>query len=106
MVASDGTQRIWFKDFTYYAICFVIWGTVFSFLQLVTSEQLAGTNFWAVKVQQAMLGAGFGVICAIAFTLLQNGINRARMKLLSWILAIATWVAVNLLVAFSSGRFG
>jgi hypothetical protein len=106
MATSDVVPRIWFKDFTYYAICFVIWGTVFSFLQFVTSEQLAGTNFWAVKVQQAILGGGFGVICAMLFTVIQNGINRARTKLLSWILAIITWLAVSLLVSFSAGRFG
>jgi len=104
--ANNAARRVWFKDFTYYAIAFVIWGAVFSFLQPVASEQQAGTTFWAVKVQQALLGAGFGVVCAIAFTVLQNGINQARRKWLSWVMAIGTWVVVNLALAYATGRFG
>ena len=80
MDASDQVPRAWFKTFGYYVIWFVIWGGIFSFLQPVTTEQMAGTSFWTVKVQQALLGAGFGVICAMVFTLLQNGVKQARRK--------------------------
>jgi hypothetical protein len=106
MDASEAKPRMWFRDFTYYAICFVIWGVVFSLLQFVPTEQMAGTSFWAVKTQQAVLGAGFGIICAIAFTVLQNGFNQARRKWLSWVLAIGTWLVVNLALAYATGRFG
>lgn len=106
MDTSDTAPRVWLKDFAYYVIWFVLWGALFSFLQPVTTEQMAGTSFWAVKVQQAMLGAGFGVICAIAFTILQNALNQARRKWLSWVLAIGTWVTINLALALVMGRFG
>jgi hypothetical protein len=106
MDASDTTHRIWFKDFAYYALWFLIWGALFSFLQPVTTEQMAGTSFWSVKMQQSMLGLGFGAICAIAFTILQNNFNNARRKWLSWILAIGTWVIINLALAYATGRFG
>ena len=54
----------------------------------------------------ALIGAGFGVVCAVVFTLLQNAVNVARRKWLSWLLAIGTWVAMNLLLAYATGRFG
>lgn len=106
MDASNTTSRIWFKDFAYYVVWFVLWGALFSFLQPVTTEQMAGTSFSAVKVQQAMLGAGFGVICATVFTILQNRLNHLRRKWVSWVLAIGTWVAINFALAFAMGRFG
>lgn len=106
MDASDKAPRVWFKNFGYYVIWFVIWGALFSFLQPVTTEQMAGTSFWAVNVQQALLGAGFGVICAMAFTILQNGMNQARRKWLSWVLAIGTWITLNFALALATGRFG
>jgi hypothetical protein len=95
--------RIWFKDFTYYAIAFLIWGALFSFLQPVDGPQ-ATANFWGVKVYQALLGCGFGAVCAVIFTLLQNGLNQRRTKPLSWIFAIATWIAVNFGLAAAIGR--
>jgi hypothetical protein len=98
-------ERVWFRDFGYYATWFVIWGALLSVLQPVTSEQMAGTGFWAVKVQQALLGVGFGVICAAVFAVLQNGLNVTRRKPLSWVLAIASWIGVGLLLAFATGRF-
>src|SRR5438309_10103170 len=106
MDATESPRKPWFKDSGHYVIWFVIWGALFSFLQFVPSEQIAGTTFWAVKVQQALLGAGFGVVCAIVFTILQNGVNAARRKWLSWVLAIGTWVTINLSLAYATGRFG
>jgi len=88
-------KKVWFKDFGYYTIWFVIWGALFSFLQPVFPEQMVGTTFWGAKVVQALIGAGFGVVCALVFTVLQNGINSARRKWLSWVLAIATWSVIN-----------
>ena len=106
METTDVPKREWFRNFGYYVIWFVIWGGLFSFLQPVSSDQLAGTTFWAVKVEQALIGAGFGVACAAVFTLLQNAANVARRKWLSWLLAITTWVSMNLLLAYATGRFG
>ena len=98
-------NKQWFKNFGYYTIWFVVWGALFSFLQPVTSEQTAGTAFSAVTIQRTLLGAGFGVICAIVFSILQNGINGRRRKWLSWLLAIGTWISINLLLAVAMGRF-
>jgi nitrate reductase gamma subunit len=106
MGTTDAAPRVWLRNFGHYTIWFVTWGALLSFLQPVTTDQMAGTSFWAVKVQQAMLGAGFGVICAIAFTLLQNGLNQSRRKWISWLLAIGTWLTMNLALAFAMGRFG
>lgn len=103
MDTIDAAPRAWLKDFGHYAIGFVVWGALLSFLQPVTTAQ---TSFWAVKGLQAVLGAGFGMICAIAFTLLQNGLNQARRKAISWVLAIGTWSTMNLALAFAMGRFG
>jgi hypothetical protein len=99
------TTKQWLRNFGYYTTWFVVWGALFSFLQPVTPEQMAGTTFWAVKIQQAVLGAGFGVICAIVFSILQNSINGQRRKWLSWVLAIGTWISINLLLAVAMGRF-
>ena len=106
MSTTAQTSKNWFKDLAYYAIWFVIWGGLFSFLQPVSSEQMIGTTFWAVKLQQGLLGVGFGVVCAVIFALLQNGVNQSRKKWLSWILAVGTWVTINAALAFASGRFG
>lgn len=99
------TNKRWFKYFGYYTTWFVLWSVLFSFTHLVTPEQTAGTTFWAVKIQQAIFGAGFGVICAIVFSVLQNGINAQRQKWLSWILAIGTWISIQLLLAVAMGGF-
>lgn len=101
----EAVKTQWFKSFGYYAIWFTVWSTLFSFLQPVTSEQMAGTTFWAIKIQQAVLGAGFGVICAVVFTILQNSINSQRRKWVSWSLAITTWLSIKFLLALGMGTF-
>lgn len=104
MEITEAATKQWFKSFGYYAIWFVLWGALFSFLQPVGSEQLVNTTFWAVKIQQAVLGAGYGVICAIAFTILQNGINGRRRKWVSWLLAIGVWASINVLLTLVMSR--
>jgi nitrate reductase gamma subunit len=103
---TESSKKLWFKGFGHYVLWFVVWGSLLALLQPVTTGQMAGTTFWAIKVQQALLGAGFGVACAIAFVLLQNGLNATRRKWLSWALAISTWLAVGVLLAYATGRFG
>jgi nitrate reductase gamma subunit len=100
---AEASKRLWFKDFGHYVLWFVVWGSLLASLQPVI---VAGTTFWALKVQQALLGAGFGVACAIAFVLLQNRLNATRRKWLSWVLAISTWLGVGVLLGYTTGRFG
>ena len=106
MDTTDTVRRVWLKDFEYYAIWFFIWGGLFSSLQPVTSEQMEDIGFWSVKVQQTLLGLGFGLICAAVFSVLQNGINPWRKKRLSWILAIGTWLVMSLALPYVVGRVG
>ena len=100
---NTDSKMLWFRDLGHYAIWFVVWGALLAFLQPATSQQMSGTGFWSVKVQHALLGAGFGVLCAGAFAVLQNGLNGTRRKWLSWLLAIATWLGVSLVLAFATG---
>jgi len=98
-------SRNWFKDFGNYAGWFVIWGALFASAFPVTAARLNGTSFWAVKADQALLGAGFGIVCALTFTLLQNGFNRARTKSISWIFAIGSWAVISMCIALASELF-
>ena len=53
----------------------------------------------------ALISAGFGVVCAIAFAPLQNGLNRERRWWLSAVLVFVAVAVVNLLIAYATGRF-
>jgi len=103
---ESANTGLWFKDFGYYVKWFAIWGALLAALQPVTSEQTARADFWAAKAQQALLGAVFGIVCAVAFAALQNGVNASRRKWLSWLLALGTWLGVGLVLAFATGRLG
>jgi hypothetical protein len=99
---TTANPPVWFKDLGYYAVWFVVLGAVLASMQHFPSD--AG-GFLAVKVEHALLGAGFGVVCAAAFSALQNGLNATRRKWLSWVLAIATWLGVSVLLAWVTGSF-
>jgi hypothetical protein len=105
MNSAPPPSQPWHKGLPHYVLWFCIWGALFSFLQPVTSEQTAGTTFWAVKITQALFGAGFGVVCALVFAVLQNTFNKARVKWRSWLLAIGTWLTVNFSLAYVVGAF-
>ena len=90
------TPRVWLKDLGQYVIWFAIWGTLFSVLRLL--RQSDGVGF---RLGLAALGAVFGAVCGLVFTLLQNGFNQRRRKWLSWLLAIGTWLIVNFVVTYA-----
>jgi hypothetical protein len=50
-----------------------------------------------------ILGALSGVVFAITFTLLQNGLNKERRWWLSVILVVVTVAVVNILVSIGTG---
>jgi hypothetical protein len=106
MDVTDAVPRGWLKDFGYYAIWFAVWGGLLSAFQPVTAEQMEGIGFWSVKVQQMLVGVFFGLICTMGFTLVQNGINQARRRCLSWFLAIGTWIVMSLLLPRAIETFG
>ncbi len=88
------------KDFGYYARWFSIWAVLFNFVQPVAGEG----NFWGLKLVASLYAVGFGVSCAAVFSVLQNSMNSARRKWLSWIFAILIWVSAGAIVALSTGR--
>lgn len=64
------------------------------------------TGLWVAKLHQAMFGTVFGIICALVFTLLQNGFNRPRTKSISWIFAIGSWAVLSMMVALTTEFIG
>ncbi|HXH65071.1 MAG TPA: hypothetical protein VNH42_06165 [Mariprofundaceae bacterium] len=106
MAPTTTRPREWFRDFDHYAMWFAFWGTLFFFVQPVTADQVKDAGLWTVKAHQAAFGTGFGIVCALAFTILQNGFNRSRTKSISWIFAIGSWAVISMFVALVRGRFG
>ena len=98
--------RNWFKDAGDYAGWYMLWGVVFACLQPVAPEALKGESLWTAKLHQALFGAGFGLTCAVAYMVLQNGFNRPRTKSISWIFAIGCWAVLSMAVALLRGRIG
>jgi hypothetical protein len=105
MDPTHKASRNWFKDFGDYVTWFVVWGALFAFVQPVATTSVKGTNLWTIKFHQAIFGAGFGVVCALLFTFLQNGFNRSRTKSISWIFAIGCWAVISMIIALVTGRF-
>ena len=99
--AAPPTNRIWFKDFGYYTTGFVLIGVLLGFFTPTGPGQ--GGAFLA---EQMGTGAAFGFVCAVAFTILQNGTNSARRKWLTWVLAIGTWVLVKVAVVLAAVAVG
>jgi hypothetical protein len=98
--------RNWFRDLDVYAGWFMFWGTLASLVQPVAANHRQVHAFWTAKAHQALFGAGFGIVCALIFTFLQNGFNRPRTKSISWIFAIGSWAIMSMLVFLTTGHFG
>ena len=97
--------RIWWRDFGYYTLRWTVLLGVLSAINYTDVPANAPNGyFWQAKLLQLVLGIGVGVICATLFTLLQNGLNTQRRKVLSWVFAIVTMISVNLLFALGTGR--
>lgn len=50
---------------------------------------------WVEKLQQASVGLGFGLVCAVVFTLAENGLNPRRFRWKTWLLVVLTWLVVK-----------
>lgn len=106
MVATASPGRVWFRDFGYYALRWTIIVGVLSALQPVYDIPADASNlFWQMKLQQLLLGIGWGFVVATVFTVIQNGVNSARRRPVSWVIAIAVWIAMAFLGALLTGRF-
>ena len=49
-------------------------------------------HYWIQKLYQALFGLFFGLVCAVAFTLLENTYNALRVKWKSWVIVAAAWL--------------
>jgi hypothetical protein len=74
------------------------------YFRTATRSDLPGTSsLRGLLVQRVILYGLSGVLFAIAFTLLQNGLNRERRWWLSVVLVLVTVAGVNLLVSLATG---
>ncbi len=55
-------------------------------------------HYWLQKLYQALFGLLFGAVCAVVFTLAENTFNVLRLKWKTWLIVIATWLAVKFAV--------
>jgi len=65
----------------------------------------ATDNFWSAKLLQALSGLPFGIACALVFTPLQNYVNPARKRPLSWATVIGVWMGMKFVFAYALGAF-
>ena len=97
---------MWFRDFAYYALRWTIIVGVLSALNPVYDIPTDASGlFWQIKLQQLLMGLGWGFLAALVFTLAQNGLNTQRRKPVSWMLAIGIWFGMGFLGALAMGRF-
>jgi uncharacterized membrane protein len=90
------------RDWGYYSLW---WAVVFAIVAIANGLQpLSALNhFWSAKLEQLVWGAWFGLVCAFLFTIVQNGLNKSRSKVRSWIFALVIWVAMKLGLTFVLG---
>jgi len=75
-----------------YLARWLVFGVVVSVFQPVANDL---APFWPQKAFQALFGLLFGFAGAVLFTLAENRINTPRVKWKTWVIVLATWVAVK-----------
>ena len=96
IVTTAPASRVWFRDFAYYALRWTIIVGVLSALNPVYDIPTDASGlFWQIKLQQLLMGLGWGFLAALVFTLAQNGLNTQRRKPVSWMLAIGIWFGMG-----------
>lgn len=53
---------------------------------------------WLEKLQQALMGLVFGLVCALIFTLAENLLNPSRLRWRTWSLIISTWLIAKVAI--------
>ncbi len=88
------------RDWGYYSLW---WGLIFTILGSLMYRDGPQDQFLNPALQQALFGLAFGLVCALVFTLVQNGVNKERRKVKSWILAVLIWIVMRLAWLFAAG---
>lgn len=83
-----------FDKFGTYLWRWCLFGIVGAFLMPVYGAA-GGDAFWATKMMQGLDGLLFGLVCAAAFTPIQNKTNPMRHRGMSWANAIGVWMAAK-----------
>lgn len=90
---SEAVSTGLWRDFRYYVLWWMFWASLFSVLQPVAD---VGEEFGVLKALQFGFGLLWGAILGTTFTVAQNTINKPRRRPVSWMLAIGTAIAANL----------
>jgi len=90
------------RDWGYYSLW---WTVVFAIVAIANGLQPLNAleYFWTAKLEQLVWGVSFGLVCALLFTIVQNGLNQIRSKVKSWIFALVIWVIMKIGVTFALG---
>ena len=75
-----------------YLVRWLAFGLVVHLFQPVAED---GGVRWLEKLQQALMGLGFGFVCAVVFTVADNKFNVARQSWKTWTLIVLTWLLVK-----------
>lgn len=78
-----------------YMVRWLLFGLVVSLFQPVVDDL---DHLWEQKLNQGLGGFVFGATCAIVFTLVQNTLNRPRLKWKSWFFVVLTWLSVKVVI--------
>jgi hypothetical protein len=93
---ATSDSRLW-KQWRGYTVRWLLFCEIVQLFQPIVDDP---DRYWQQKLGQALTGLIFGAACAVVFTLAENTLNHARTTWKSWLLVIATWLAVK--VAFVS----
>ena len=94
---STTDSGLW-KRWRGYLVRWLIFGGIVGMFQPVVDDS---HRYWQQKLNQGLFGLLFGAVCAVVFTLSENKFNVQRTKWKSWLLVLATWLAVK--VVFVTG---
>lgn len=75
-----------------YLVRWLVFGLVVHVFQPVSENP---AYFWVQKLDLALIGLLFGLVCALVFTLAENVLNTPRVKWKSWLIVLATWLVVK-----------
>ena len=62
--------------------------------------------WWQRKLYQVLVQLGFGLACAVVFTLAENALNTPRVQWKSWLIVAATWLLVQVVYATGLALIG
>ena len=62
--------------------------------------------WWQRKIYQVLVQLGFGLACALVFTLAENAFNTPRVQWKSWAIVLGTWLLVQVVYATGYSLLG